>query len=43
MRAVADDIFNALSNPVRRRLLELLVDGPVKAGALADVAQEDIP
>jgi DNA-binding transcriptional ArsR family regulator len=31
----ADPIFNALANPVRRRLLELLVDGPRTAGELA--------
>jgi DNA-binding transcriptional ArsR family regulator len=33
---VADDpVFSALANPVRRRLLELLVDGPRTAGDLA--------
>ena len=31
----ADPIFAALANPVRRRLLELLVDGPRPAGQLA--------
>lgn len=31
----SDAVFNALANPVRRRLLELLVDGPRTAGALA--------
>ncbi len=37
MPAVADDlVFSALANPVRRRLIELLVDGPQTAGALAD-------
>lgn len=30
-----DDVFLALANPVRRRLLELLADGPRTAGALA--------
>lgn len=36
MPAVAsDDVFTALANPVRRRLLELLVDGPRTAGSLA--------
>ena len=31
----ADQLFSALANPVRRRLLEILVDGPRTAGALA--------
>ena len=31
----ADQLFAALANPVRRRLLELLVDGPRTAGSLA--------
>ena len=31
-----DDVFLALANPVRRRLLELLADGPRTAGDLAD-------
>jgi DNA-binding transcriptional ArsR family regulator len=31
----ADPTFAALANPVRRRLLELLVDGPRTAGQLA--------
>ncbi|MFC5949090.1 ArsR/SmtB family transcription factor [Pseudonocardia lutea] len=30
-----DDVFLALANPVRRRLLELLADGPRTAGDLA--------
>lgn len=30
------DVFNALANPVRRRLLELLAETPRNAGALAD-------
>ena len=29
------DVFHALANPVRRRLLELLADTPRNAGALA--------
>ncbi|HTO01310.1 MAG TPA: metalloregulator ArsR/SmtB family transcription factor [Microthrixaceae bacterium] len=29
------DVFSALANPVRRRLLELLVEEPRNAGALA--------
>lgn len=29
------DVFTALANPVRRRLLELLAEGPRNAGALA--------
>jgi DNA-binding transcriptional ArsR family regulator len=29
------DVFSALANPVRRRLLELLVEAPRNAGALA--------
>jgi DNA-binding transcriptional ArsR family regulator len=32
---VSDDVFLALANPVRRRLLELLADGPRTAGDLA--------
>jgi len=32
---VADDVFLALSNPVRRRLEELLASGPRTAGDLA--------
>ena len=32
----ADQLFAALANPVRRRLLEILVDGPRTAGALAN-------
>jgi len=32
---VSDDVFLALANPARRRLLELLVDGPKTAGDLA--------
>lgn len=33
---MADDaVFNALANPVRRRVLELLIDGPRTAGSLA--------
>jgi uncharacterized protein YndB with AHSA1/START domain/DNA-binding transcriptional ArsR family regulator len=30
-----DDVFLALANPVRRRLLEVLADGPRSAGSLA--------
>lgn len=30
-----DDIFSALGNPVRRALLEHLIEGPMTAGALA--------
>jgi DNA-binding transcriptional ArsR family regulator len=32
---MADEVFLALANPVRRRLLELLVAGPRSAGELA--------
>jgi DNA-binding transcriptional ArsR family regulator len=32
----ADRVFASLSNPVRRRLLELLATGPRNAGALAE-------
>lgn len=32
---MSDDVFLALANPARRRLLELLVDGPRTAGDLA--------
>lgn len=35
-----DEVFLALANPVRRRLLELLADGPRSAGELA--AQFDL-
>ena len=30
-----DAVFTALANPVRRRLLELLAEGPMTAGQLA--------
>lgn len=37
MVAVAhDSVFSALANPVRRRVLELLVEGPRTAGAIAE-------
>ncbi len=32
---MSEDVFLALANPVRRRLLELLADGPRTAGDLA--------
>jgi DNA-binding transcriptional ArsR family regulator len=32
---MADDVFLALAHPVRRRLLEMLMDGPRSAGTLA--------
>jgi DNA-binding transcriptional ArsR family regulator len=32
---VPDDVFLALAHPVRRRLLQLLTDGPLTAGDLA--------
>ena len=32
----ADDVFTAVANPVRRRLLELLAERPRTAGSLAD-------
>lgn len=31
----ADDVFATLANPVRRRLLQLLAEGPRNAGSLA--------
>jgi DNA-binding transcriptional ArsR family regulator len=31
----ADELFLALANPVRRELLGLLTDGPLRAGTLA--------
>ena len=33
---MSDDVFLALANPTRRRLLELLADGPRTAGDLAE-------
>jgi DNA-binding transcriptional ArsR family regulator len=33
---VSDPVFDALGEPVRRRILELLQDGPIAVGALAD-------
>lgn len=30
-----DEIFSALANPIRRRLLEILIKGPMTAGGLA--------
>lgn len=35
MAPTEDDLFSALANPVRRRLLELLARGPATAGSLA--------
>ncbi len=32
----ADSVFDALGEPVRRRILELLTDGPTPVGQLAD-------
>ncbi|MFG1948114.1 ArsR/SmtB family transcription factor [Nonomuraea sp. NPDC048826] len=37
---MSEDVFSALANPARRRLLELLRDGPRTAGDLA--AQFDL-
>lgn len=31
-----DSVFDALAHPIRRRILELLKDGGMSAGALAD-------
>ena len=31
-----DDVWRALSNPVRRRILDLLAEGPLTTGALAE-------
>src|ERR1700761_5825634 len=33
---VAPDLFAALANPVRRRILELLLEGPTTVNALVD-------
>lgn len=33
---VVPDLFAALANPVRRRILELLLDGPTTVNALVD-------
>lgn len=30
-----DDVFAALGNPVRRKILETLIEGPMTAGAIA--------
>jgi DNA-binding transcriptional ArsR family regulator len=35
-RMVAPDLFAALANPVRRRILELLLQGPTTVNALVD-------
>lgn len=35
-QAAADAVFDALGEPVRRRILELLRDGPTPVGRLAD-------
>jgi DNA-binding transcriptional ArsR family regulator len=35
-----DAVWRALANPVRRRILDLLTDGPVITGALADAFPE---
>jgi DNA-binding transcriptional ArsR family regulator len=34
--AAVDPVFDALGEPVRRRILELLHDGPISVGQLAD-------
>lgn len=31
-----DDVWRALSNPVRRRILDLLVEGPLTTGTLSE-------
>ena len=31
----AADVFSALASPTRRKILELLLDGPLSAGAIA--------
>ena len=36
MAAGSQEVWRALSNPARRRLLDLLRDGPVTTGALAE-------
>ena len=35
MRAVADNLFKALSDPTRRRILQLLREQPMTAGQIA--------
>jgi DNA-binding transcriptional ArsR family regulator len=41
--ADSPDVFAALGNPVRRRVLELLTDGPRTAGALAEAFELSRP
>ena len=35
-----DDVWRALSNPVRRRILDLLAEGPLTTGELAERFQD---
>ena len=39
----ADAVFDALGEPVRRRILELLRDGPTPVGRLADRLPVGLP
>ena len=41
--AVADDVFNALSNPTRRRVLERLSVGPATVSELAEPFDMQLP
>jgi DNA-binding transcriptional ArsR family regulator len=40
---VAPDLFNALANPVRRRILEVLLEGPRTVNVLVDEFQLQRP
>jgi DNA-binding transcriptional ArsR family regulator len=40
---MANDLFSALADPTRRRVLELLSDRPYRAGELASAAKTSAP
>ena len=41
--AAADDVFHALSNPTRRKVLERLSDGPATVSELAAPFEMQLP
>src|SRR5918992_616226 len=43
MRADVDPLMSALAAPTRRRVVQLLGDGPMRAGKLAEVAGLSAP